>query len=207
MLFRSALGGDSPDPKTAGEIGRLLASGAGADEPTADAAAAVADLFARLFRRADPVYPPHIHVRRQLAEGTVSGPVADALANALRTRVELVRADHEELDEAGTGHSAVDAVGRTMIAVFRRFYNPRWTLVSAVSHSGRSAITGALAGAVLGARYGSPGLPADWLHQLPLRDLTATVADDAFWHFSAHPPLADHRYAAEWATRYPRDPR
>ncbi|MFD9889417.1 YrhB domain-containing protein [Amycolatopsis sp. NPDC059027] len=203
----AALCGGAPDSdeKTAAEAGRLLAAGAGADEPTADAAAALAELFARLFRRADPAYPPHIHVQRQLDVGTVSGPVAGAFAGALRARVELIRPDHEELDAAGTGQSAVDAVGRTMIAVFRRFFDPRWTLVSAVGHSGRSAITGALAGAMLGARYGIPSLPADWLHQLELRDLTETVADDAFWHFSAHPPLADSRYAAEWAARYPRD--
>ncbi|TVT17987.1 ADP-ribosylglycohydrolase, partial [Amycolatopsis rhizosphaerae] len=179
-------GGPEWDENTAAQVGRLLAAGAGADGPTADAAAAVADLFARLFQRADPAYPPHVHVQRQLDAGTVSGPVAEALANAARTRVELVRADHEELDAAGTGRSAVDALGRSLIAVFRRFFDPRWTLVSAVTHSGHSAITGALAGAMLGARYGIPGLPEDWLHQLELRDLVETVAGDAFWHFSAH---------------------
>ncbi|MER6878286.1 ADP-ribosylglycohydrolase family protein, partial [Amycolatopsis sp. NPDC000673] len=119
----------------------------------------------------------------------------------------LIRADHEELDALGSGHTAPDALGRSMTAVFRRFFDPRWTLVSAIRHSGRSAITGALAGAVLGARYGIPGLPAEWLDRLASRDLVETVAGDAFWHFSAHPPQADPRYAAQWEARYPRETR
>ncbi|WP_409464316.1 ADP-ribosylglycohydrolase family protein [Amycolatopsis sp. GA6-003] len=196
-------GGPDTDERTAAEAGRLLATGAGADEPTADAAAAIAELFARLFRRADPVLPPHVHVEQMLAARTVSGPVAGALTSAARARIELIRADHEELDALGSGHTAVDAVGRSMTAVFRRFFDPHWTLVSAVRHSGRSAITGALAGAALGARYGMPGLPAEWLSRLESRDVVETVAGDAFWHFSAHPPQADPRCAAQWEARYP----
>ncbi|MFC5115491.1 YrhB domain-containing protein [Amycolatopsis halotolerans] len=200
-------GGPDTDERTAAEAGRLLAAGAGADEPAADAAAAIAELFARLFRRADPVLPPHVHVEQMLASRSVSGAVAEALTSAARARVELIRADHEELDALGSGHTAADAVGRSMTAVFRRFFDPRWTLMSAIRHSGRSAITGALAGAALGARYGMPGLPAEWLDRLESRDLVETVAGDAFWYFSAHPPQADSRYAAQWAERYPRETR
>ncbi|MGW7531334.1 ADP-ribosylglycohydrolase family protein [Amycolatopsis sp. NPDC054798] len=205
----AALCGGEPDTgeRTAAEAGRLLAAGAGADEPTADSAAAIAELFARLFQRADPVWPPHVHVEQMLAAGSVSGPVAGTLASAARARVELVRADHEELDALGTGQTAADAVGRSMTAVFRRFFDPRWTLAAAIRHSGRSAITGALAGAALGARYGMPGLPAEWLLRLEPRDLVETVAGDAFWHFSAHPPHADPRHAAHWEARYPRETR
>ncbi|WP_249027345.1 ADP-ribosylglycohydrolase family protein [Amycolatopsis alba] len=166
-------------------------------------AAAVAALFGRLFRHGDPL-PPHTLLREILRRGPARGPVTDTLANAVRARGELVRADPDELDAVGTGHTAVDALGRTMIAVSRRFFDPRWAMQAAVDHSGRSAITGAIAGAVVGARAGIPGLPPEWLGRLEAADLVETVAGDAFWHFSAQPPSEDRRYAAEWARRYPR---
>ncbi|TVT38646.1 hypothetical protein FNH05_24385 [Amycolatopsis rhizosphaerae] len=74
-----------------------------------------------------------------------------------------------------------------------------------MGNSGRSAITVALAGPMIVARYGIPGLPAEWLGRLEHRDLVETGAGDAFRHFSGRPPLTDARYAAEWAARYPRD--
>ncbi|MFD2414728.1 ADP-ribosylglycohydrolase family protein [Amycolatopsis pigmentata] len=203
----AALSGGGPDttPDTAARVGRLLAAGLGANRDTADATAAVAILFAHLFRRESSMYPPYIHIQRLLATEAVSGRVAGALANAARTRLDLTRPDHEELDSIGTGGTALDALGRAMVAVTRRFHDPHWTLYSAVIHSGHSAITGAIAGAVLGARSGVSGLPAAWLRRLELRDLVKTVADDGFRHFSANPPLQDDRYAKDWESRYPRE--
>lgn len=199
-------GGPESNADTAAQVGRLLAVGGGADEPTAEAAAVLATLCTRLFQRADPMLPAHVHVQQLIELGAGRGPVVDVLANALRARVEVVRTDPEELDAVGAGDTAVDALGRAMIAVSRRFFDPRWAMQAAVNHSGRTAITGAITGAIIGSRVGIPGLPTDWLSQLELRDLVETVAGDAFWHFSAQPPPADNRYAAEWSTRYPREP-
>ncbi|WP_414942054.1 YrhB domain-containing protein [Amycolatopsis sp. cmx-11-51] len=67
--------------RTAARVARLLATGDGADEVTAEAASVVANLFSHLFQRADP---PRVVVQRLLDSGTTSGPVAEALATALR---------------------------------------------------------------------------------------------------------------------------
>ncbi|MEV6906873.1 ADP-ribosylglycohydrolase family protein [Amycolatopsis sp. NPDC051071] len=196
-------GGPESDVDTVAQVGRLLAAGGGADGPTAEAAGAMAELFSQLFRRGEPL-PPHTLLQRIVGRGPARGPVTDALANAVRARTELVRTDPEELDGAGRGDTAVDALGRAMIAVSRRFFDAEWAIQAAVGHSGRSAITGAIAGAVVGSRVGIPGLPSGWLDRLEAADLVETVAGDAFWHFSAQSPSTDQRYAAEWARRYPR---
>ncbi|GAB3728226.1 ADP-ribosylglycohydrolase family protein [Amycolatopsis oliviviridis] len=186
--------------ETAPRVARLLVSGEGADEVTAEAASAVASLFAGLFR-SEPA-PPPVLARRLIDSGATAGPVADVLTAALRVRT---GPDPEDLDAIGTGVSAVDALGRSMAVAFRYFFDPRRTMTAAAVHSGRTAITGAIAGAVAGSRAGIPGLPEEWLDRFTARDLVETVAGDAFWHFSAQPPSADERYAGEWAVRYPRD--
>ncbi|MEU3626411.1 ADP-ribosylglycohydrolase [Amycolatopsis coloradensis] len=183
--------------RTAVRVAGLLAVGGGADEVTAEAASSVAGLFTGLFQR-EPS-PPHLLVQQMLDTGAATGPVADVLATAL---AEGTRPDHVRPDAAGAGGSAVDALGRAMIAVFRWFFAPERAMTAAV---GGGAIAGAIAGAVVGSKAGVPGLPQDWLARLESRDLVETVAGDAFWHFSDRPPSADERYAAEWAVRYPRD--
>lgn len=75
-------------------------------------------------------------------------------------------------------------------------------LTRAVNHSGRSAFTGALAGALLGARVGIPGLPTQWLERLELRHLVENLATDAFRHFNRASPLSGG--TGDWTTRYPR---
>lgn len=195
-------GGPDSDAATAAQVGRLLATGAGADGPTAEAAGVTAELFTGLFHTDAP--PPQVVCRRVAEREGARGPAVAALAAAVRAQVEQIRPDTEELDGFGTGDTAVDALGRAMIAVSRRFFDPRWAMRAAVNHSGRSAITGAIAGAVVGARAGVPGLPQEWLGGLGSPGLVETVAGDAFWHFSARSPAEDERFADEWARRYPR---
>ncbi|MFE6615974.1 YrhB domain-containing protein [Amycolatopsis sp. NPDC057786] len=195
-------GGPESDATSAARVGRLLATGAGADGPTAEAAGVLAELFTGLFD-AD-ASPPQIVCHRVAEREDGRGTAVAALAAAVRARAEQIRPDPEELDGFGTGDTAVDALGRAMTAVSRRFFDPRWAMRAAVNHSGRSAITGAIAGAAVGAWAGFPGLPQEWLAGMGSPGLVETVAGDAFWHFSARSPAEDERYADEWARRYPR---
>ncbi|WP_123798589.1 YrhB domain-containing protein [Amycolatopsis keratiniphila] len=195
-------GGPECDAATAAQVGRLLATGAGADEPTAEAAGVTAELFTGLFHSDAP--PPQVVCRRVAEREGARGPAVAALAAAVRAHAEQIRPDPEELDGLGSGDTAVEVMGRAMIAVSRRFFDPRWAMRAAVNHSGRSGITGAFAGAVVGAWAGIPGLPQEWLGGLGSRGVVETVAGDAFWHFSARSPAEDERFADEWAKRYPR---
>ncbi|XVV06035.1 ADP-ribosylglycohydrolase family protein [Actinosynnema sp. CA-248983] len=52
------------------------------------------------------------------------------------------------------------ALRQALAAVAGHEHHPEAALLRAVNHSGRSALTGAVAGALLGARVGVPGLPA-----------------------------------------------
>lgn len=101
----------------------------------------------------------------------------------------------------GDGKGTLSVLGRAFAALSGFENYPEQALLRAVNHSGRSAITGAIAGALLGARTGIPGLPQKWVEQLELRYLVENVATDAFWHFDRHSALNE---VDDWAQRYPR---
>nr|WP_281400940.1 ADP-ribosylglycohydrolase family protein [Amycolatopsis umgeniensis] len=101
----------------------------------------------------------------------------------------------------GDGKGTLSVLGRAFAALSGFENYPEQALLRAVNHSGRSAITGAIAGALLGARTGIPGLPQKWVEQLELRYLVENIATDAFWHFDRHSALHE---VDGWAQRYPR---
>ncbi len=101
----------------------------------------------------------------------------------------------------GDGKGTLSVLGRAFAALSGFENYPEQALLRAVNHSGRSAVTGALAGALLGARTGIPGLPQKWVEQLELRYLVENVATDAFWHFDRHSALHE---VDGWDRRYPR---
>ncbi|WP_447002638.1 ADP-ribosylglycohydrolase family protein [Saccharothrix isguenensis] len=106
-------------------------------------------------------------------------------------------------EEMGAGRDTTTVLRQAFSAVAGH-ENPRAdrALLRAVNHSGRSAFTGAVAGALLGARVGIPGLPAAWLERLELRYLVENLATDAFRHFNRASPLSGG--TGDWTTRYPR---
>ncbi|WP_033442100.1 ADP-ribosylglycohydrolase family protein [Saccharothrix sp. NRRL B-16314] len=105
-------------------------------------------------------------------------------------------------DEMGAGRDTTTVLRQAFSAIAGFEHKPERALVRAVNHSGRSAFTGALAGALLGARVGIPGLPARWLERLELRHLVENLATDAFRHFNRASPLGGA--SGHWTTRYPR---
>jgi ADP-ribosylglycohydrolase len=68
-------------------------------------------------------------------------------------------------------------------------------LLLAVNHSGDSDSTGAICGNILGAMHGTAAIPAEWLAELELRDVTEQLARDALAEFGDAPP--------DWGDRYP----
>jgi len=102
----------------------------------------------------------------------------------------------------GDGQTTLSVLGRAFAALTGFDNYPELALRRAVNHSGASALTGAIAGAFLGARTGIPGLPQKWVDQLELRHLVENVATDAYWHFDRHSALDVE--GEKWIERYPR---
>jgi hypothetical protein len=104
--------------------------------------------------------------------------------------------------EMGAGRDTTTVLRQAFSAIAGFENRTELALTRAVNHSGRSAFTGALAGALLGARVGIPGLPTQWLERLELRHLVENLATDAFRHFNRASPLTGG--TGDWTTRYPR---
>ncbi|MGH3858984.1 ADP-ribosylglycohydrolase family protein [Actinokineospora sp.] len=104
--------------------------------------------------------------------------------------------------ELGAGRDTLTVLGQAFGAITSFENQPEHALWRAVNHPGRSALTGALTGALLGMRDGVASLPEKWVEQLELRYLVQNVADDAFRHFETASPVDTN--IDRWSKRYPR---
>ncbi|MFJ8812815.1 YrhB domain-containing protein [Amycolatopsis thermoflava] len=105
-----------------------------------------------------------------------------------------------EPEEIGDGHDTASVLGRALAAVSGFENNPEVALLRAVNHSGRSALTGAIAGALVGARNGVPDLPQKWVDQLELKPLIERVVTDVARRFEGIP---EGEEGQRWLRRYP----
>ncbi|WP_115944204.1 ADP-ribosylglycohydrolase family protein [Amycolatopsis thermalba] len=103
-------------------------------------------------------------------------------------------------EEVGDGRDTPSVLGRALAAVTGFENNPEVALLRAVNHSGRSALTGAIAGALVGARNGVPGLPPKWVDQLELKPLIERVVTDVTRRFEGIP---EGEEGQRWLRRYP----
>jgi hypothetical protein len=202
-----------------GHITRAIAEVCHSDPLDLLAASTLADLLTRLMP--NKPYASRLSVRlRELYQRdlkTPTTPEGETFASLLvagvndsppkfypdRTFEEIF--DLERMHSIGTGHDAASIFVRALYSIMPREGYPDRVLRAAVNHSGRSALTAAIAGALVGARVGVPGLPQEWVEQLELRDLIENVASDAYWHFSERAPWRMKDYADEWRKRYPRE--
>jgi ADP-ribosylglycohydrolase len=80
----------------------------------------------------------------------------------------------------------------------------RRALLLAVNHSGDSDSTGAIAGNLVGARWGEQALPGEWLADLELRDVVERLADDLVEVLVGSPwGRGPGGLRPEWWQRYP----
>lgn len=91
------------------------------------------------------------------------------------------------IKKLGGGWVAEEALAIAVFCCLRAKSLPE-ALLMAVNHSGDSDSTGSIAGNLMGAWYGTAGIPEHWLEQLELRNVIETVADDlhdcAGWQLS-----------------------
>ncbi|MDQ0378240.1 ADP-ribosylglycohydrolase family protein [Amycolatopsis thermophila] len=143
-----------------------------------------------------------------VSAGTVlkdrGGPQWDVVRNmAQRSVIAIPKSGMHRIPEPGEigdGYDALSVLGRAIAAVSGFENNPEAALLRAVNHSGRSALTGAVAGALAGARNGVPDLPQKWVDQLELRPLIERVVTDVARRFEGIP---EGEEGQRWLRRYP----
>ena len=169
----------------------------------------------------------HGHHNAQLASGTLAALIAalmrgasldqaiqDAIADlaraqnhaevkdALHTAVALAKSGQPPqacITKLGSGYIAEEALAIGLFCAIRAESFADGLLLS-IAHVGERRATGAITGAILGARMGMGAIPGQWLAYLELRPLIADLARDLFCHFGQF--FGSHYVTSDWE-RYP----
>ncbi|SDX47829.1 ADP-ribosylglycohydrolase [Saccharopolyspora shandongensis] len=133
------------------------------------------------------------------------GELDDSELLALLSRAERI-ARHgitpEQIEQLGSGDTPAEAIAIAFCAATAASWDFDESLRIAVNHSGNSAVTGALCGALLGSSFdGVRGIPAHWAEGLTGGHMLHRLAQDACEQFGPEP-----RDDAEWQQRYPISP-
>ncbi|MGJ7907160.1 type VII secretion system-associated protein [Actinopolyspora sp. H202] len=159
-----------------------------------------AGTFAVLLRellRETPVPEALARARRVLGEHAAESATEQALAAAVGL-AEDGRPTPERLkDVLGGGWTGPEALSIAVCALLSTESLAAAVLL-AVNHSGDSDSTGAICGALAGARYGKDALPGTWLRDLRGRETIEALGRDALLEFGAEPPDDPN-----WRHRYP----
>ncbi|PZT70544.1 ADP-ribosylglycohydrolase family protein [Streptomyces sp. SW4] len=171
--------------------------------PTATLAAGAYAVVVHALARGDGLDAAVQRALALLAARPGHPPVSDALQHALgAVRQGLPTPDRvAELLGEGTAEGAVAA------AVYCALVGEdvRHGLRLAVNHGGPSAVTGALAGGLLGALHGETALPPAWLAELEGRPTILELADDFAMEMTQGPALHGPAGSSPgWLARYPR---
>ncbi|MCB9685601.1 MAG: ADP-ribosylglycohydrolase family protein [Alphaproteobacteria bacterium] len=132
------------------------------------------------------------------AAGAEALPVLEALGLALE-QADLGEPSAERLTAFGDGWS-VESVLAIAVYACAAVRDPADASGLAVLHPGGSDWTGALAGALAGARWGRAAVRAELADDLELRGIVSQVADDLWGHFGPGPFFEPSE--SDW-TRYP----
>lgn len=194
-----AVTADLPGPDTyqlAADLARLTHG-----HPTAAAAAGAYAVMIRDLAEGASAVTAIDTGRRAAAVAGESDEVIQAIDHAVLLRKLDIPPD-EAISRLGRGIAADDAIA---ISAYCALVATDFShgIALAVNHDGRTDVTGALVGGLLGARYGAGAILDCWLDPLELRDLISQVADDlanfGTWEIS---DLADRATQRIWA-RYP----
>nr|CEL16528.1 putative ADP-ribosylglycohydrolase [Kibdelosporangium sp. MJ126-NF4]CTQ90481.1 putative ADP-ribosylglycohydrolase [Kibdelosporangium sp. MJ126-NF4] len=173
------------------------------DETDLTAAAYLATVFQEMLTKDSFSAPAWLISRERLAAdepGATSDEIRAMVAESMPDFT-AGQAGYRDPEHIGDGRSAMSVLGRAFAAITGFENRPAAALRRAVNHSGRSALTGALVGAFLGARTGLPGLPAELREPLEFRALIENIASDAVWQFDRTPPPVTR--SDDWLARYP----
>lgn len=151
-----------------------------------------AGYLARLIQKVcagDPVWLAAVTTRDAIPRGAASQELRGAIDHALTLAARTAVPTDEDVESLGEGWVAEEAVAISLYcALTARSFAEGVRL--AVNHDGDSDSTGAITGNILGALWGEQAIPPDWLGNLELRDVVATIADDLAAHASGQNLIA-----------------
>ncbi|WP_414936543.1 YrhB domain-containing protein [Amycolatopsis sp. cmx-11-51] len=131
-----------------------------------------------------------------------SGEVGDLVKTVLDLRNDLDGEDVEQFDSIGDGRTPLSVLGRALFAAAKRGHDPEAALALAARGG---TVTGALTGAMVGARLTVPGLPESWLAAYPDLGVVDAMAGDAYYYFNRFGLPREPEERRRWdANRYPR---
>ncbi|MFD4575685.1 ADP-ribosylglycohydrolase family protein [Streptomyces sp. NPDC058417] len=131
-------------------------------------------------------------------------PVTESLKRALGAVRQGLPGPERVAELAGEGTAREVLAAAVYCALVAE--DVRHGLRLAVNHGGRSAVTGALTGGLLGALHGETALPPAWLAELEGRPTLLELADDFAMEMTQGPALHGPSGASPaWLTRYPRE--
>ncbi len=108
-------------------------------------------------------------------------PQAAALANRLRSAMELAQSGQGTAQECMEALDCTDTAGCLAGAIFACLSGPEdfdTAIITAINHSGMSSAVGAITGAILGAKLGEDALPDFYLESLECRRELEMLAED-----------------------------
>ncbi|WP_233620369.1 YrhB domain-containing protein [Amycolatopsis sp. WAC 01416] len=130
------------------------------------------------------------------------GEVGDLVKTVLDLRNDIDGDDVEQFDSIGDGRTPLSALGKALFAAAKRGHDPETALALAARGG---TVTGALTGAMVGARLTVPGLPEAWLAAYPGLGVVDAMAGDAYYYFNRFGLPREPEERRRWdANRYPR---
>ncbi|RZQ65019.1 YrhB domain-containing protein [Amycolatopsis suaedae] len=189
-------------------VARELIGAAAGPELTEDVDLLVT-LLHMLFRRdsgAGLEVPPSpmLQVLLLMRDEPDGSPLRARLKAVVDMRVNRAANRSEQIETLGDGRTPRSVLDRALFAVLAEGTDPRAALRLAAGQSGRSSVTCAITGALLGGCYGVPGLPADWVALLPHLGLIDNIAEDVFRYFHRFGVGREPDRQADWQKRYPK---
>jgi ADP-ribosylglycohydrolase len=194
-VMRAAPAGFLPGPDAAYRAGCEL-SALTHGHPSGWIAGGALALLVHLLAVADqPLTVSLLEVEHRVAAEPSGSEVRDALAVAVDA-ARRVPGDTATLGTLGEGWVAEEALAVAVYAALSHPDDMISALRLAVTHSGDSDSTGAIAGNILGAVLGAGALPREWLARVELADLIATMADDLVDAYAGDVARLVGRYAS-----------
>ncbi|GAB3573982.1 hypothetical protein GCM10027445_34110 [Amycolatopsis endophytica] len=174
----------------------------GADGEALTAIELLVRMFTRLLAKTEITWPFHTHLQELHQSGQAPFDEIAAIVLALRRGREIP--DVEQIETLGDPASPLAVAGRALFAAAKRHHDPMAAIQAAGLQSADPPLTAALTGAMVGARLGVPGLPADLVGALAPLGLLDNVAEDVYRYFNQYGVARNQSMQEHFAQRYPR---